>query len=158
MRNASGQLFETSVYVEIDVTGSGTAAATATPGEGSTPGATTTPGGTTTPSSGGATVSNVTLSVDNATFEGDCPHTFTFTGQFKLSKPASVTYKLEAGANDPGFEIKLPDPVNAQLDQGTTTLVYTLDFSASVSGWAKLHITSPEDATSNQANFELKCK
>ncbi len=97
----------------------------------------------------------MTISVDEATVEDTCPHTFTFTAHFKLSKASQVSYRLEALT---GFDITLPDPVTENYGAGTTDLVYNLDFSASVSGWAQLHITAPEDVVSNQANFSLTCK
>ena len=127
-------------YIEINVQGSGT------PG---------TPGPTTPPVSGGSTVTNVSIAVDNASFEGACPHTFNFIAKFTLTKPATVSYRLEA---ETGFPVTLPPPTTGALDTGTYTLSYALEFSNSLTGWAQFHVTTPEDVTSNKANITLQCK
>ncbi len=127
-------------YVEINVrgeAGSGTPAPTSPPG------------------SSGNIVRDVNIAVDQAAFEGACPHTFNFIARFTLSHPATVSYRLEA---ETGFPLTLPEPVTAALDAGTYTLSYTLEFTGSLSGWARLHVTAPEDVTSNQATFTLRCK
>jgi hypothetical protein len=152
MRNAAGQLFETSVYVDIDVVGAGTPSSSENSGTSGTPTATGSPA----PS--GALVSGLTMSVDNSTVTDSCPYEFTFNAQFDLDEDATVTYRLEAGADSAGFEIDVPDPVTTELDSGRHTLVYTLEFSASISGWARLHITAPNDVVSNQATYALTCE
>jgi hypothetical protein len=165
LSNAQGTAFGTVVYVDINVTGgtgtpsvtpgTGTPAATSTPGGSGTPGATAT--GTTTGSSG-TTVTNVSLSVDQGTIETSCPHTFTFPAQFTLTKDAKVTYRLEAGSNTTGFEITLPEPTTTNLQAGTHTFNYTLEFTASVTGWARLHVIAPENVSSPDVAFSLTCK
>jgi len=127
-------------YVEINVQGSGT------PG---------TPGPTTPPVSGGSTVTDVSLAVDAASYEGACPHTFNFIAKFTLTKPATVSYRLEA---DTGFQITLPPPTTSSLDAGTYTLNYNLEFSNSFTGWVQFHVTAPEDVTSSRANITLRCQ
>jgi len=148
MANASGNLFDTSVYVEIVVRGS-EATATSSSDKTSTPQAT----GTSQPS--GDAVSDLILSVNDASVEETCPYTFNFSGQFTVNKTSDVTYKLDA---DTGSSIDLPAPVTSTFSPGTYTVVYSLKFSGSVSGWARLHLTSPEDVTSSKLNFDLKCK
>lgn len=151
MANASGTLFDTSVYVEIVVRGS-EATATGTPETTNTPG---TPQATETSQPSGDAVSDLIISVDDSSVEETCPYTFNFSGQFTVNETSDVTYKLDA---DTGSSIDLPDPVTSTFSPGTYTVVYTLEFNGSVQGWARLHITSPEDKTSSKLNFELKCK
>lgn len=114
-----------------------------------------TPAATLPPGTSGNSVKDVSIAVDNASFEGACPHTFNFLAKFTLTRPATVTYRLEA---ETGFPLNLPAPVTGGLDAGTYTLNYALEFSAPVSGWARLHITAPEDVLSNQATFTLQCE
>lgn len=147
MRNADGELFNEAVYVDILVTG-GTQA----------PGATDSAGATPTPGSGVGTgdVTAVSLSVDAASAES-CPHTFSFTGQITLDEAATVTYELEAGANTSGFTFTLPEPFTVAFEAGTHNVSYQLDISDSVDGWAQLHVTEPNDVTSNQVTYTLDC-
>jgi hypothetical protein len=74
-----------------------------------------------------------------------------------LNKPASVTYQLEAGSNTVGFEFALPAPVTGNFDSGTHVVSFNLNLTDSVDGWAQLHISSPNDAHSNQETFTLDC-
>jgi hypothetical protein len=160
LRNAQDTFFGTVVYVQIDVVGAGTAIAsgsTPTPTTaGTTPGAATSTA-TTAPSTSAA-VSALSISVDRATASGACPYTFTFTAQFTLDKPSPVTYQLDAVADQANFTIDAPDAVTTNLGAGAHTLTYTLQFQNTVSGTARLHITSPEDVTSAPVNFSLTCE
>lgn len=146
--NAAGQTFGVGVeanepfWVEIQVAGEGGGSG----GNGGDSG------------TSGDYFGRVSLSADQATVSGECPHTFDFAAGFTLNRPARVTYQLEAGAADAGFEFDLPGPTTTNLDAGTYQFSYSLTFSASVSGWARLHITEPQDITSNQVNFSLTCE
>jgi hypothetical protein len=94
--------------------------------------------------------------VDNAQVAGPCPHTFIFTAQITLNKPATVSYSLEAGAKS-GMEIRLPLPASQNLEAGMHSVVYEVTVPADVTGWARLHITQPAQAFSNQVDFTLTC-
>ena len=142
--SASGKFVDDAVYVEIDVIQGG---AVTTPG---TPTATT--------PAGNPNITNISMSVDNNTFTGACPRTFTFTGRFTLDKPAAINYQLEAGTDTPGFTFNLPPPQTNSYPAGDQALTFTLEFTQSVNGWLRLHITSPVDVTSNQATFSLTCQ
>ena len=109
-------------------------------------------------SSATLSISNVTMSVNPTEFTGACPKTFTFTGKFTLNIPASITYKLEAGSDDPAFTFTLPSPQTSNFGAGDQVVTYVLDFSNSVSGWVRLHITAPADVSSEQATFSLTCE
>ena len=101
------------------------------------------------------TVSNVTIIVDNASFSGTCPHTFTFTGSFTVNGSATVTYQLEAGGFD---NMTLPGAETASFGPGTYSVTYYLEITASGSGWARLRITAPNDVSSDKANISLTCQ
>jgi hypothetical protein len=114
-------------------------------------------GGATTPTAAaGTTIAGVLLSVDSPTASGPCPYTFTFNAQFSLSKPATVTYSLEVGDSS-GSDIRLPLPTTRNLGTGIHAVVYELAFPQTMNGWARLHITEPDNALSNQVNFQLTC-
>jgi hypothetical protein len=150
MSNASGALFDTPVYVDINVTGtaSSRATVTATSDGAATPAATAT-------SSTGSGVSAVSLTVDEASYTGTCPHTFVFTAQITLNQATSVTYELEVST---GFEITLPPPVTTTLNAGTTVLPYQLEFTNGLTGTAVMHVSSPVNLNSNLVTFTLNCQ
>jgi hypothetical protein len=154
MRNPQGQFFGDRVWVEIVVSTAAATqpAATATTAPGTTPAATPTPGG-----DPGA-VSNVTLTFDNPTVSGACPHTFNLTSTFVLSDNATVTYQLVAGSETPGFIFDLPGPQTVALSAGTHTRAFTLQFTNSVTGWVQMSVTAPNSTASEPANFTLTCQ
>jgi hypothetical protein len=158
LKNATGQIFglgpsaNEPVWVDIVVGGAaGGASGTTTPGAAATATATGS-------ASSGALVSNVAISVDEASVTGSCPHTFTFTTQFSLSRAGTVTYGLEAGADNNAFQITVPAPVTGNLNAGDHSFTYTLEFTNSLSGWARLHVTGPADVISSPATFSLTCQ
>ena len=161
-RNANGQLFDTSIYVQIDVVGSGTPIATSTPGTATITGtvsatSTGTPVPSATPKVETAVTSAAIAVQGNNVVEGQCPQTFTFLAQFTTSQQATVTYQLEAGSDDPTYVFSLPEPETKTLEKGTHPLSYTLSFTSSINGWARLHVTAPNEVISNQVDFTLTC-
>ena len=138
MRNAADEYFDYAVFVQIDVVGGGV------------------PADVTPQPPGSGRVTEVSLKVDDAS-PSDCPHTFNFTGSFTLNDPATVTYRLEAGSDTPGFAFELPGELTGNFDAGTNSVTYTLDIQDSVSGWAQFHILEPNDVVSDQAAFSLSC-
>lgn len=147
MKNGSGQLFNDPVYVLINV-GSGGATSTTAPGTTTTPTSTGIPGNP---------ISNLSMAVDEGTFLGSCPHTFTFAATFTVNQSATLTYKLEAYSDTPGFTFNLPGAQTSTFGPGTYSLSFPLDFTSSGTGWVKFHITAPQDILSNQAAFNLTC-
>ena len=155
MMNASGTLFDSLVYVEINVSDSTTTPGTGTPTATSTSGPSPTVGASTPTSTQSANaVTGVSLAVDQADVSATCPHTFLFTTQITLSQAANVTYQLEA---ETGFDLTLPGPATTALNAGVNILSYQLDFTDNVSGWARVRVTSPNEVVSNQVNFTLTC-
>lgn len=154
MRSANGLIFglgglaDQAFYLLINVDG-----AAATP----QPTATGSEGGTPVPTATGQSgvVVSATLEVDDATVTSACPYTFSFTAEFAINRAVSVTYRLEA---ETGSEITLPAPVTADLGPGVHTVSYTLRFTDSTTGWARLNISTPENVLSNQVDFSLTCQ
>jgi hypothetical protein len=138
MRNPAGEFFEYAVYVQIDVIGE-------------------VPVGTAPPTpSGSGQVTKATIQVDDAA-PGDCPHTFTFSATFTLSEPATVTYRMEAGSDTPGFKYNLPGELSGTFGAGTHSVVFYLDIQDNVNGWAQFHVLAPNEKTSKQVSFSLSC-
>lgn len=139
MKNASGQYFNDSVYVQITV---GTGGGAGTPTKTGAP---------------GNPVTNLTMSVDEGTYLGQCPHTYSFAATFTLSQSATLTYKLEGFSDTPGFSFNLPGEQSNTFAAGTYSLSFPLEFTDSGTGWIRFHITDPVSMTSNQVNFDLTC-
>jgi hypothetical protein len=138
MQDSAGQFFEYAVFVQIDVVGDA-------------------PSGTPLPKpSGDGQVTKASIQVDDAAPD-DCPHTFTFTASFTLSEAATVSYRMEAGSDTPGFTFNLPSEITGIFDAGTHSVVYYLQIQDPVNGWAQFHILSPTEEFSNQASFTLTC-
>jgi len=154
--STSGKYIDDAVYVEIDVIGGSTPTVTSTSQV--TSQATSTPTATPTSTTAVLSISNVSMGVDTPAFTGVCPKTFSFTGKFTLNLPATVSYQLEAGSDNPAFTFTLPAAQTANFGTGEQVITFVLDISSSVNGWTRLHITAPVDLTSNQASFSLTCQ
>lgn len=164
LRNPQGKNFglgpnaDQAFYVWINVAANGTVVASPSPtGPTATMGTPGTPSATVSPTAA-SVISNPKISVDNASFPGTCPHTFTFPIQFDVSQATSVTFKLEAGSGTPGVTLTLPDPLTQNVNPGLYTNSFQLEINSSMSGWAKLHITAPVDISSEVVNFALTCQ
>jgi len=139
MRDPAGEFFDYFVFVQIDVVGSSQAAVTSAP----TP-------------SGSGRITKVKIQVDEASPE-ECPHTFTFTASFSLDEAATVTYRMEAGSDTPGFTYNLPGEITGTFEAGSHSVTYYLQIQDSVNGWAQFHVLSPNDMISNPTSFTLSC-
>lgn len=139
MINTAGEFFEYPVYVQIIVVGSSQAEVTRAPEP-----------------SGSGQVTKVSISVDDAA-PSDCPYTFTFTASFTLNEAATVTYRMEAGSDTPGFTYNLPGELTGTFDAGTHSVTYYLQIEDSVAGWAQFHVLSPNDEISSPVSFSLSC-
>ncbi len=161
LRNPQGKNFglgpnaDQAFYVWINVAANGTMIASPSPtGATATAG---TPSASVTPTTGAA-ITDPTISVDNASYSGTCPHTFNFPIQFVVNQATSVTFQLEGGSGTPGVTLTLPAPLTQTVNPGTYTNVFQLEISSSMSGWAQLHITAPVNVSSKVVNFALTCQ
>lgn len=109
-----------------------------------------------TAASGSQATVQVALSADNPSINGTCPHTFILTAQITLTKAATVTYALEAG-DTAGSQVRVPSPATKNLEAGSHLVVYEVTLSESIVGWARVRVTEPAEAVSNQVNFTLTC-
>lgn len=149
LRNAAGQVFgfgaDGSEAIWVDISVGGASDSTQAPAAGETP----------TPAANAA-VSSISLSVDGAQVNGACPHTFIFTAQITLNKSATLTYSLETGATN-GAEVRQPPPATQNLETGVHPVIYEVSIPSDFTGWARLHVTQPASAFSNQVDFSLTC-
>lgn len=136
LHNASGQAFGDIVYVQIDVVDGNAAVPTST-----------------TASTG--KVRSVTLSVNKHNHNGSCPYTFTFVAELTVKGETTVTYILEFGG---GITAPSTTAETTTFSEGTIELTFSPKFKVSGSGWARLHITAPNELTSNQVEFSLTCE
>lgn len=139
MTDPAGEYFEYPVYVQIEVAGGTQAAVTSAP-----------------TLSGSGEVTRVSIQVDDPAPE-ECPHTFTFTASFTLDEAATVSYRMEAGSDTPGFTYDLPGELTRTFDAGTHSVTYFLLIQDSVNGWAQFHVLSPNDKISGPTSFTLSC-
>jgi hypothetical protein len=148
LKNTSGQLFgiglngNGSFWVEIQVGGNANPLPTDTPAPGSA---------TETPS---ATIRHLRVDVDNSNVTAKCPYTFTFTATFRLNAAAKVKFHWEA--SDSMFV--MPAATSISEPAGLQTIPFSLEVTGNNSGWLKIHITSPEDVSSDKVDFSLTCK
>lgn len=109
---------------------------------------------------GSIKVTTVAVEADNASITGPCPYTFHFIGSFTSEGAGAVTYKIEAQAETPGYQITLP-PTNESVFSGTGprgfAASYDLEFQNSVTAQIWLHILSPADMISNKLTISLTC-
>lgn len=169
LRNPQGKNFglgpnaDQAFYVWINVAAEGTVIASPTPtGPTPTPGTPTpgTPGASATPTNttAPAVVGEPTIGVNTVSYSGTCPYTFVFPIQFNVYQATTVTFRLEAGSGTPGVNLVLPADRTEDLQPGIYNNQFELTITSSMSGWAKLHILSPLDLSSDIVNFELTCQ
>lgn len=101
-------------------------------------------------------ISTISLEVDDIQVNGTCPHSFRFVARVTLNQPATLVYSLEVGSKS-GVNVRVPLPTKQNLGTGEHSVVYELSVPADVTAWARLHVTQPEEAFSNQVDFSLIC-
>ncbi len=97
-------------------------------------------------------VTNAVANVGPPSFTGACPTTFNFIAVITTSGPGTVTYRWERsdGATAPIQSITFPAA-------GSQTVGDTWTLGGSYAGWERVHILTPNNGVSNQANFVLNC-
>jgi len=144
MRNAAGQVFgfgsnaDEAIWADIIVEGEPAAASI-----------TRAPAAT-------RAITTISLDVDEAQVSGICPHSFRFVARINLNQPATLVYALEVGSKS-GADIRAPLPAKQNLGAGEHSIVYELSVPGDVTAWARLHVSQPEEAFSNQVDFSLIC-
>jgi hypothetical protein len=102
----------------------------------------------------GFRVLSAATSVDSATWQGGCPHRFTFTATITANAAGTATYQWERsdGSADPSKALMF-------TDAGSQTQTATWDVGSGVNGgWMRVRILGPNELLSNQSTFTLACK
>lgn len=106
--------------------------------------------------SSGNVVASVSLSLDPTTWNATCPAQFTITPKINLLVPAELTYELEIGGDS---SITPPDEETETYPAGVSRILpFHLEMTKDFEGWVVLHITEPEEITSNPVYFKAVCK
>ncbi len=145
-----GPNFNEVIYLQIDVAQGGSTGT----------GPTSTPAPTSSGPLNPAKVTRVTLGVNTANVQNDCPHTFVFTAILYIEGGGVVKYQLEATSSTPGFTFTLPAPIESTFTTNgphTFGVSYTLEMRNAVAGEAWVHILSPNDISSDKVPFSLTC-
>ena len=100
-----------------------------------------------------AIVTIASVNINPTAYTGSCPHTFNFNGTIVTNAPGTVTYRWER--SDGTGETRTLNFASA-----SSQTVQSGDFKSGSSGtfWARLHVLTPNDKVSNQAQFVLTCK
>jgi hypothetical protein len=100
---------------------------------------------------GGFYITGITITVDPATYTGPCPKTINYAAIISVSGPGVVTYKWERsdGAIAPTESVTF-----AAAGTRTVTTSWT---RGGGTGWERLHVLTPDEATSSQLAFTLTC-
>jgi len=118
-------------------------------------GGTSTSGGIT----GGAKITNATVSVDKANYSGSCPAQLTFTYTVTTSKAGKVNFNLKFNVISPsGYVFDAPPEYSVNFTGGyTVTYTYTLFSSDSVNATVKVVAVGSNTYTSAPVSFKVKC-
>ncbi len=100
------------------------------------------------------TVTNVTASVSSPGGPA-CPIRYDFSATITVNGAGTVTYRWERsdGATSQSASITFGGPGSQVVTTSWTLGAH----GQTVNGWERVHILSPNDLTSNQANFVLTC-
>jgi hypothetical protein len=109
--------------------------------------------------SGGAKVTNATVSVDDASYSGSCPAQLTFTYKVTTSNAGKVNFKLKFGVVSPaGYKFDPPPDYSVDFTGGyTVTYSYTLFSSNSVNATVKVEAIGSNTFTSDPVSFKVNC-
>jgi hypothetical protein len=97
-------------------------------------------------------VTSVTASAVPPSFSGACPTTFNFYGDIAVTGPGTVIYRWESSEGGTGAMQSI-NFIGASLQEVSTSL----QVDATGSYWVRLHVFTPNEIISNQANFTLNC-
>jgi hypothetical protein len=108
---------------------------------------------------GTASAADISANASVGPMPGSCPGTITFTATITADnwsptarREVQYTWVRDDGGNSPSRNIYFPEGSSP-----TRTVSTTWTLGASHAGWQAIHITYPQDLTSNHANFRFSC-
>ena len=110
--------------------------------------------------SGGAKVTNATVTVNDASYSGSCPAQLTFTYKVTTSNAGKVNFKLKFGVISPtGYTFDPPPEYTENFSGGyTVTYTYTLFSANSVNATVRVEAVGSNTFTSAPLSFKVNCK
>ncbi len=97
-------------------------------------------------------VTSVTSTADPPFFSGACPMIVNFNAVITVNGPGTVTYRWESSEGGTGTMQSI-NFLSAGLQEVSTSL----QADTTGSYWLRLHVFTPNEIISNQANFTLNC-
>ena len=99
-------------------------------------------------------VESATLTASRTAYEGGCPVNINFQGQLTTAgtAPGEVTYAFARSDN----LMSPPQSLNFAAT-GTQNVSSTWRVESSMNGWQQLVVSSPNEITSERANFSVRC-
>jgi hypothetical protein len=97
-------------------------------------------------------VTRVTISADNASYSGSCPHTFNLSAEITSTREGTVTYYWERsdGTKTPVQSVEFSGP-------GKKTVTSTFQVSSSFDGWVSIYIDNPNHQMFPQFSLKASC-
>lgn len=122
--------------------------------------ATDTTGGSTGGLSGGSTITNATITINNSSYSGACPITLTLSGSVTTSSPGNVLWSLNLNASTTGFTFDPSGSYSLTFGDGGGTQFwqYSLIISSSVNASATLNVTGANTFNSGIQSFSINCQ
>jgi len=98
----------------------------------------------------GSLVTGIVVGVDQYPFTGPCPKTIHFWGIIATNGPGTVTYRWERSDGATA-------PETLTFTAAGSQVVTNLWTRGEGTGWQRLHVLTPNDATSSQIDFAVTC-
>ena len=107
---------------------------------------------------GGANITNVTISVDQAVYSGSCPVNLFFSGNITTSDSGTVLYSIDFGTSTSGFTFDPSGTFTRNFSAaGALGWQYTLILTSSVVGTARVNATGSNTFNSGILGFSVSC-
>jgi hypothetical protein len=107
---------------------------------------------------GGATITDVTIGVDQAIYSGPCPINLFFSGNITTSDSGTVLYSIDFGTSTSGFTFDPSGTFTRNFSAaGSLGWQYTLILTSSVVGTARVDTTGSNTFNSGILGFSINC-
>lgn len=110
--------------------------------------------------SGGANITNATITIDNPNYSGACPVTVTLSGTVAASNAGNTLWSLNFNSSTAGFTFDPSGSYSLTFGDGGGAQYwqYTLTLSNSVNATATLNVSGANAYTSNTQSFSINCQ
>lgn len=110
--------------------------------------------------SGGANITNATITIDNSNYSGACPITVTLSGSISANNAGNTLWSLNLNSSTAGFSFDPSGSYSLTFGDGGGAQFwqYTLTISSSVNATATLNVSGANAYTSNTQSFSINCQ